>query len=68
MFLGPDILAWLLLAFGAAMAAGNVAAMMRPRANPRRAGELSRAPWRRTVPFTLIGLVVAFWGLATLLS
>lgn len=68
MFLGPDLVPLLMLAFGGAMVAGNVAAMVRPRANPRKAGELTRAPWRRTVPFTLIGLVVGLWGLATLLG
>lgn len=68
MFLGPDLLPWLLLAFGAAMAAGNIAAMVRPRPNPRRQGELTKAPLRRTLPYTIIGLVVAVWGLASLLT
>ncbi|MEY3749260.1 MAG: hypothetical protein RLZZ449_1154, partial [Actinomycetota bacterium] len=34
MFLGEDLLAWLLLAFGGAMFVGNIAALLRPRAEP----------------------------------
>lgn len=58
----------LLLAFGGAMVAGNVAAMVRKRASPLAGGDVTRAPWRRTIPFTLIGLVVGIWGLATLVT
>ncbi|HCB33929.1 MAG TPA: hypothetical protein DEP66_06510 [Acidimicrobiaceae bacterium] len=68
MFLGEDLLAWVVLAFGGAMLAGNAAAMVRRRAEPRRAGELTRAPLRRTVPYVLVGLVATVWALASLAS
>ena len=31
MFLGDDLLAWLVIALGGAMCAGNIAALVRPR-------------------------------------
>ena len=49
-FLGEDLLAWLVLAFGGAMLVGNVAALVRPPARPR-PGELSRAPLGRSLVF-----------------
>ena len=46
MFLGEDLLAWMVLAFGGAMFVGNLAALFKPRDAPREAGELT--PWSRT--------------------
>jgi hypothetical protein len=68
--LGDDLLAWLLLAFGAALVVGNVLAMVRP---PRpRPGDLQprqeRPPLRRSVTMIVLGSVVAIWALATLLK
>jgi hypothetical protein len=34
LFLGHDLLAWLVLAMGAALAVGNIAALVRPPARP----------------------------------
>ncbi|MFZ9925713.1 MAG: hypothetical protein ACO3F0_06035 [Ilumatobacteraceae bacterium] len=67
MFLGEDLLAWLLLAFGGAMFAGNVAAMFRPRQSPREEGELTQAPKTRSIAMALLGLVASLWALFTLL-
>ena len=67
MFLGEDLIPYLVLAFGAALAVGNAAALARPRRNPA-AGETARAsPWR-AVPLALIGLAAALWALGTLLA
>ncbi len=64
-FLGEDLLAWLLLALGGALAVGNTLALVRP---PRqtREGELARAPVARSVVMAVVGLVAAVWALATL--
>jgi len=68
MFLGEDLLAWLLLAFGGAMFVGNLAAMFRPRETPREEGELTQAPKFRSVAMSLLGLVASLWAVFTLLS
>jgi hypothetical protein len=64
-FLGQDLLAWLVLALGGAMAVGNVLALVRP---PPRAkeGDLPRAPIGRSVVMLVIGVVAAIWALASL--
>ena len=67
MFLGEDLLAWLLLAFGGAMFVGNLAAVLRPREAPREEGELTQAPKARSLAMALLGLTAAVWALFTLL-
>jgi hypothetical protein len=66
-FLGDDLLAWLLLAVGGALFIGNVVAIARP---PDRPAEdaLERAPLGRSLLMAGIGLVGAVWGFATLVS
>lgn len=65
MFLGDDLLVWLLLALGAAMVVGNVAALLRP-PPPSVAGSLTRS-WRlRSIVMIVVGLVAAVPALATL--
>lgn len=61
-FLGEDSLAWLVLAFGAAMVVGNVLAVLRPPAD-----QTSRAPLSRTVVMITVGAIAAIWGLASIL-
>ena len=68
MFLGEDLLAWLVLALGAAMAAGNFLALVRPRRNRRDPTDLGRAPVGRGVLFVVVGVGAAVWALATLVS
>ena len=66
-FLGNDLLAWLLLALGGAMAVGNGLALARPPVKARE-GDLVRAPIGRSVLMMVIGLVAAVWALASLVS
>ena len=68
MFLGEDLLAWLVLAFGGAMFVGNAAALLKPREAPREEGELTRAPKVRSIAVALLGLVAAVWALFTLVA
>jgi hypothetical protein len=65
-FLGDDLLAWLLLALGGALLVGNVMAIVRPPERPQAEGDLDRAPLARSMLMAAIGLVGAVWGLATL--
>lgn len=65
LFLGNDLLAWLLLALGGAMAVGNALALLRPPAKARE-GDLPQAPTGRTVVMLVIGLLAAIWALASL--
>lgn len=66
MFLGDDLLEWILLALGAALLVGNVMALVRP-PQERQEGDLERPPVLRTVAYALIGAVAAVWALASLL-
>jgi len=65
-FLGDDLLAWLILALGGALFAGNLMALVKP--PPPKEGDLETAPVARSVVMGLIGLVAAVWSLASLLS
>jgi hypothetical protein len=64
---GNDLLVWLVLALGAAMVVGNVAALMRPPVQRDRR-ELPAAPRGRSIAFIVLGAVVGLWALATLLT
>ena len=68
MFLGDDLLAWLVLALGGALFVGNVAAIARPPEQPREEGALERAPLARSLAMAVVGLVAAVWALASLIS
>lgn len=73
--LGDDFMPWMVLAFGAALVAGNLLALVRP---PKRdaasepdvdtALPASRPPLGRTLVMIAIGAVAAAWGVASLLS
>ena len=67
MFLGDDLLAYLVLALGGALAVGNVLALVRPPEH-REEGELTRAPLARSLVMAVIGGVAALWALASLIS
>jgi hypothetical protein len=67
LFLGNDLLAWLLLALGGAMLVGNLLAVVRPPARARE-GDLARAPVGRSLTMAAIGLIAAVWALASLVS
>ena len=66
MFLGDDLLAWLVLALGGALFAGNLLALIKP--PPPKEGDLAKAPVARSVLMGAIGLIAAIWSLASLLS
>jgi hypothetical protein len=65
--LGDDLLPYLVLAIGGAMAVGSVLALVRPPAE-REEGRLERAPVGRSVAFALVGAVGALWALASLVA
>ncbi len=67
MFLGEDLLEWLLLAFGGAMFMGNLTALLNP---PKKQDEqhLRKAPFWRSFVYIIVGLVVAVWSLAGLIG
>jgi hypothetical protein len=67
MFLGEDLLAWLVLAIGAALAIGTIMALVRPRPDGKE-GELDRPPLGRSLLMIAVGTIAAVWGLASLLS
>jgi hypothetical protein len=71
-----DVLRQLLVALGGALFVGNLLALIRGEPPARiveeaeRAGKPppQRAPVGRTVGFSLLGLVVMIWGIASLLA
>lgn len=68
MFLGENLITWLVLALGGALAVGNVAAIVRPPTRKTDDADLDRAPMARTVVMAVVGAVAAVWALASLLS
>ena len=66
MFLGEDLLAWLVLAFGGALFAGNLLAVVRPPEERLDDSLMERAPVGRSLLYAGIGLVAAVWALASL--
>jgi hypothetical protein len=67
MLLGEDLLAYLVLAIGGAMAVGSLLALVRP-PEVRGEGDLERAPVGRSLVFAAIGVIGALWALASLLQ
>ncbi len=65
-FLGDDLLPFMLLALGGALFVGNVLALVRPPVESPE-GELSKAPVVRSLVMAGIGLVAAAWAAASLL-
>jgi|TARA_B100001105_G_scaffold177573_1_gene143164 hypothetical protein len=66
-FLGEDLLSWLLLSLGAAMALGNAMALIRP-PQQLEVGDLTRPPLWRSLLYILLGSVAAFWAAASLMG
>jgi hypothetical protein len=67
MFLGEDLLAWLVLALGGALFVGNVMALVRPPDVQRDDSHLARAPVARSLVMALVGFVAAVWALGSLI-
>ncbi len=67
MFLGDDLLPWLVLAFGAALAVGTGLALVRPRHDDTGA-LLPKPPFGRSIVMVVVGLIAALWALASLVS
>lgn len=67
MFLGENLLAWLVLALGGALAVGNLLAIVRPPAQTE-SGDLRKAPVGRSLLMAAVGLIAAVWALATLIG
>ncbi|MEM8745389.1 MAG: hypothetical protein AAF945_00400 [Actinomycetota bacterium] len=68
MFLGEDLLAYLVLAFGGALFVGNLLAVLRPPERQLDDTHLERAPVVRSLGYAAIGFVAAVWALASLVS
>lgn len=68
MFLGEDLLAYLVLAFGGALFVGNLMAIVRPPERQLDDSHLERAPIARSIVYAGIGLLAAIWALASLIS
>lgn len=66
MFLGEDLLPWLVLAIGGALAVGTALALVRPPQNSD-GGDLARPPKSRSFLMIALGTVAALWGLASLI-
>lgn len=67
LFLGNDLLPWLVLALGGAMAVGSLAALIRPPAKPQ-ASDLATAPLGRSIVMIVVGTFAAIWALASLVA
>lgn len=67
MFLGDDLLPWLTLALGGALAVGTLLALVRPPVD-QRDGDLKRPPLARSVVMIVVGVIAATWGLASLVT
>ncbi|MBJ7306338.1 MAG: hypothetical protein JHC63_00545 [Acidimicrobiia bacterium] len=67
MFFGEDILAWLVLAIGGALAVGTVLALVRP-PKEHESGDLNRPPMARSIVMIALGTIASIWGLASLFS
>jgi hypothetical protein len=68
MFLGEDLLAYLVLALGGALAVGNVLALIRPPDERHDEDDLERAPIGRSLAMAALGAVAAIWAAASLLA
>lgn len=67
MFLGDNLLPYLVLALGAALVFGNGLALVRPPKEARK-DELERAPVGRSAVMIAIGFIAAIWALASLVA
>jgi hypothetical protein len=67
LFLGDQLLPFLVLAMGGAMVVGNVLALLRPPPDTKK-GELQKAPMGRTVTMIVLGAIASIWALGSLVA
>lgn len=67
MFLGENLLAYLVLALGGALAVGNILALIKPPPTAKAEGDLAKAPVARSVLMAAVGGLAAAWSLASLI-
>jgi hypothetical protein len=67
MFLGEDLLAYLVLAVGGALCVGSILAVVRP-PDQVAEGDLERAPVGRSITMAVIGGIAALWALGSLIA
>lgn len=75
---GPEIITFLLLALGGALAVGNIAALINPDGPRRRRDGIPPPPGapdepakpkvRRSVAMIAVGLVIVIWAIASLIG
>jgi hypothetical protein len=77
MFLGDNIIVYLVLALGGALAVGNVAALVRPPSKEKKSNtkkddeentDLAKAPVVRSLIMAIIGATAAVWAIASLIK
>lgn len=67
MFLGENLLAYLVMALGSALAVGNLMALVKPPPRAHADGDLARAPKWRSILMIVIGAIAGLWSLASLI-
>lgn len=68
MFLGEDLIVYLVLALGAALAVGNILALVKPPVAPKEQGDLEAAPKGRSMMMAIIGTIAALWSVVSLIK
>lgn len=77
MFLGDNIIVYLVLALGGALAVGNVAAIVKPpqknnmptvKDDESESTDLDKAPIARSLIMAIIGATAAVWAIASLVK
>lgn len=63
-----QLLAWLVLAMGGALAVGTTMALLRPRPEGTADGDLARPPLVRSLVMIAVGGIPALWAAGSLLS
>jgi len=68
MFLGENLIVYLVLALGAALAVGNIMAIVKPPEKKQSEDDLQVAPKARSLGMAVIGTVAALWALVSLIK
>jgi hypothetical protein len=68
MFLGENLIIYLVLALGGALAVGNILALVKPPEQPKEVGDLESAPKVRSLTMAAIGLIAALWSIVSLIT